>query len=66
VPTVPRLLEQVKLLSHCRYTDLDLQQIIAANTLVVHLVVRVISIATALVLNEGEPVQLARAEAVCG
>ena len=54
VPTAPRPLEQVKLLLRCRYTDLDLQQVIAADALVVHLMVRVIGIATALVLHKGE------------
>ena len=39
------------------HTYLNLQQVIAADALVVHLVVRVISITTVLVLNESEPRQ---------
>lgn len=35
-------------------TDLDLQEVVAANSLVMHLVVRIIGIATALVLDKGE------------
>lgn len=35
-------------------TYLDLQQVVAADALVVHLVVRVVGIATTLVLDEGE------------
>lgn len=37
-------------------TDLDLQKIISTNALIVHLVVSVIGIATALILNECKPV----------
>jgi hypothetical protein len=33
---------------------LDLQEVVAANTLVVHLMVSIVSIAAALVLNEGK------------
>jgi hypothetical protein len=56
VPTAPNLLEQVKLLKGRGWTHLDLQQVIAANALVVHLMVSIIGIATALVLNKGEAV----------
>jgi len=61
VPTAPNLLEQVKLLNGRGWTHLDLQQVVAANALVVHLVVRVIGIATALVLNKCEAGGLAAA-----
>lgn len=36
-------------------TNLDLQQVIPTNALVVHLMVGVICVATALILNECEP-----------
>jgi hypothetical protein len=36
------------------YSYLDLQQIITANTLVVHLVVGIVRITATLILNEGE------------
>jgi hypothetical protein len=41
-------------LSSCFLTYLDLQKVVAANTLVVHLMVSIVSIATALVLNKGK------------
>jgi hypothetical protein len=63
VPTAPDLLGRVELRKLSRCTHLDLQQVVAADALVVHLVVRVVGIATALVLDEGEPVPLAPA---CG
>jgi hypothetical protein len=65
VPTAPNLLEGVKLGRCRRWTHLDLQQVVAANALVVHLVVRVVGIAPALVLDEGEPVPLAPAACSC-
>jgi hypothetical protein len=37
-------------------SHLDLQQIIATNALVMHLMVRVIGIATAFILNKGEAI----------
>jgi hypothetical protein len=59
VPTAPNLLEQVKLLERRGWAHLDLQQVIATNALVVHLMVCVIGIPTALVLNESEAKWLA-------
>lgn len=43
------------------HTYLDLQQVVATNALVVHLMVGVVSVAAALVLNEGEAGRLALA-----
>lgn len=37
---------------------LDLEQVVTANALVVHLVVSIVGITTALVLNEGEPIAI--------
>ena len=34
---------------------LDLQQVVSANTLVVHLMIRIVCIAATLILNKGEP-----------
>jgi hypothetical protein len=65
VPTAPNLLEGVKLGKGRSWTHLDLQQVVAANALVVHLVVRVVSIAPALVLDKGEPAPLAPAACGC-
>lgn len=56
VPTVPRLLEQVLILRTGNVcTHLNLQQVVAADALVVHLMVSIIGITAALVLDEGEP-----------
>jgi hypothetical protein len=58
VPTVPgKLGKAIGTESRCTY--LDLQQVIAANALVVHLVVRVVGIPAALVLDKGKAMQLA-------
>lgn len=54
-PTTPR---QPWLLVALGQAYLNLQQVIAANALVVHLVVGVVSIATALILDESEPAGL--------
>jgi hypothetical protein len=64
VPTAPNLLEQVKLMEGRGSSHLDLQEVIATNALVVHLMVRVVCVATALVLDKGEAVRLAAA--ACG
>jgi hypothetical protein len=41
-------------------TYLNLQKVVAANALVVHFMVSIVSIATALVLNEGETKSILR------
>lgn len=39
-------------------THLNLEQVVTTNALVVHLVVSIVGITTALVLNEGKPMAL--------
>ena len=43
-------------------THLDLQQVVTANALVVHLIVSIVGITTALVLNEGEAIAVSAQE----
>ena len=46
--------------SSCIHPYLDLQKVVAANALVVHLVVGIVSVTAALVLNEGEAVYIVK------
>ena len=43
-------------------THLDLEQVVTANALVVHLIVSIVGITTALVLNEGEAIAVSAQE----
>jgi hypothetical protein len=54
-----RLVHELCLSSHL-LTYLNLQKVVAANALVVHFMVSIVSIATALVLNEGETKSILR------